>query len=212
MSLMPLTRHSVQPGVSLIQKGRDMTANSETKRGQFGNPWRIAGWSTAVLILLLPLVAMRFGDEGNWTESDFIFAGIMIGGTGALFELTVRMSRNHAYRAAIGFALAASFLTIWGNAAVGMIGDEDNPYNLLFIAVIGLVILGGIVAHFRAQGMALTMAVAAAAQIIVSVVGMPTDLRGGIFSAGFGGIWLISAVLFWQAARDQAAADAVANG
>ena len=184
-----------------------MTGATGTKSGRLGSPWRIAGWGTAALILLLPLVAMRFGDEVNWTESDFIFAGIMIGGTGALFELTVRMSRNYAYRAGVGFALAASFMTVWANAAVGMIGDEDSLYNLLFIAVIGLALAGAIVARFRAQGMALTMGIAATAQVIVSVVGMPTDIRGGIFSAGFGGIWLISAALFWKAARDQALAN-----
>ncbi|WP_207774712.1 hypothetical protein [Sphingosinicella sp. YJ22] len=189
-----------------------MTEVSESSGRRLGSPWRIAGWGTAVLILLLPLVAMRFGDEVNWTESDFIFAGIMIGGTGALFELTVRMSRNQAYRAGVGFALAASFLTVWATGAVGMIGDEDNPYNLLFLAVIGLALAGAIVARFRAQGMAITMATAALAQVVVSVVGMPTDLRGGIFSAGFGGIWLISAALFWKAARDQAASDALAKG
>ena len=195
-----------------MQKGRDMAANSETRSGRLGTPWRIAGWGTAVLLLLLPLVAMRFGDEVNWTESDFIFAGIMIGGTGALFELTVRMSRNYAYRAGVGFALAATFLTVWATGAVGMIGDEDNPYNLLFLAVIGLALAGSIVAFFKAQGMAITMATAAAAQVIISCVGMSTDLRGGIFSAGFGGIWLLSAALFWKAARDQAAAGAATDG
>ena len=184
-----------------------MAGAMETRGGRLASPWRIAGWGTAVLLLLLPLVAMRFGDEVNWTEGDFIFAGVMIGGTGALFELTVRMSRNFAHRAGIGFALAASFMTVWANAAVGMIGDEDNLYNLLFIAVIGLALAGALVARFRAQGMALAMAIAATAQVIVSLVGMPTDPRGGIFSACFGGIWLISAALFWKAARDQALAN-----
>jgi len=189
-----------------------MTEVSESSGRRLGSPWRIAGWGTAVLILLLPLVAMRFGDEVNWTESDFIFAGIMIGGTGALFELTVRMSRNHAYRAGVGFALAASFLTVWATGAVGMIGDEGDPYNLLFIAVIGLALAGAIVTGFKAQGMAMTMATAATAQVIISVIGMSADLRGGIFSACFGGIWLISAALFWKAARDEAAANGAAHG
>lgn len=205
---MPLTPLSVQSMVSLMEKGRDMTAHSEAGRRGFGSPWRIAGWGTAVLLLLLPLVAMRFGDEVNWTESDFIFAGIMIGGTGGLFELTVRASRNHAYRAGVGFALAAAFLTIWAIAAVGMIGDEDDPFNLLFIAIVGLALLGGIVSRFRAGAMAVTTATAAAAQVVVSVVGMSQDPRGGILSATFGAIWLISAALFWKAARDQAAQSA----
>ena len=189
-----------------------MAGAMETRGGRLGSPWRIAGWGTAVLILLLPLVAMRFGDEVNWTESDFIFAGLMIGITGGLVELTVRMSRNNFYRAGVGFALAASFLTVWATGAVGMIGDEDNAFNLLFIAVVGLALLGGIVARFRAQGMAVTMATAAAAQLVISVIGMSIDLRGGIFSAGFGGIWLLAAALFWAASRDQAAADAATRG
>lgn len=180
-----------------------MAASSESRDVGVDSPWRIAGWGTAVLLLLLPLVAMQFTDEVNWTEEDFIFAGIMIGGTGALFELTVRMSSNLAYRAGVAFALAASFLTLWAIAAVGMIGDEDNPYNLLFVAVIGLALLGATVARFRAHGMAVTMAAAAAAQVIVATVGMSADPLGGSFSAGFGGIWLVSAALFWKAARDR---------
>ena len=41
--------------------------------------------------------------------------------------------------AAIG--LAAAFLLVWGNAAVGFIGSEDNAINGLFFAipVVGLV-------------------------------------------------------------------------
>ena len=40
-----------------------MTEKMENDGGQF--PWRIAGWPVAVLLLLLPLVAMQFTDEGN---------------------------------------------------------------------------------------------------------------------------------------------------
>lgn len=95
---------------------------SDTSFG--GGPWRIAGWGIAVLILLTPFVAMQFTREVNWTASDFIFAAVLIGGVGLLFELTVKMSDNPFYRAGIGLALAASFLTIWASGAVGLIGDE----------------------------------------------------------------------------------------
>jgi hypothetical protein len=37
---------------------------------------------------------------------------------------------------------------------------------------------------------------------------MATDLRGGILSAGFGGLWLLSAALFRKGAREQRARSA----
>ena len=162
---------------------------------------RAAGWGLAVFIILLPLVAMRFTDEVNWTVGDFVFAALLIGGTGLLVELTVRTTRNLAHRAAVGFALAASFLLVWVNGAVGMIGSEENPYNLLFLGVILVALAGAVVARFRATGMAIAMLVAGAAQAAIALAGMPADLRGGILSTGLAGLWLISAALFRSAAQ-----------
>lgn len=176
-----------------------MTGNDLASRRPAGSPWRIAGWSIAVLILLLPLVAMRFTSEVNWTAGDFIFAALLIGGVGVTFELTVRVTRNWAHRAGVAAALATAFLTIWANGAVGMIGDEDNPYNLLFLGVILLALGGVVVARFRPRGMALAMTIAAAAQGTLGVIGTSSDLRGGIISALFGGLWLLAALMFWQA-------------
>lgn len=165
-------------------------------------PWRAVAWGLAALLLLLPLVAMQFSDEVSWTVGDFLFAGLLIGIVGVTFELTVRVTRNWAHRAAVVSALAAGFLTIWANGAVGMIGSEDNPYNLLFFGVILLALAGAVAARFRPAGMALAMAVAAAAHSAVAVGGMFEDPRGGIFSLAFAGLWLFSAALFRKAARD----------
>ena len=167
-----------------------------------GSLWRVAAWGFAALILLLPLVAMQFTSEVNWDWKDFVFAGVLIGSVGLVYEVTVRMTRSWSYRAAVAVALAAGFLIIWVNGAVGMIGDEDNPYNLLFIGVIAMALVGAIVARFRAGGLALAMTVAAVMHFGVAVGGMFSDLRGGIFSAGFACVWLLSAALFFHAARD----------
>lgn len=177
-----------------------MAKDMEIGRMGIGSPWRITGWGIAALLLLLPLVT-----NAPWTLSDYVFAGILIGGVGIAFELTVRMSRNHAYRGAVGFALAAGFLTIWANAAVGMIGSEDNPLNLMFAGVLGIAFLGAVLSRFRPAGMALAMIIAAAAQLLAGFVGAFTDLRGGILSALFAGLWLLSAMLFGKAAREQQA-------
>ena len=139
----------------------------------------------------------------NWTGFDFLFAAVLIGGVGGLFELAVRMSRNTAYRAGVGAALAAAFLIVWANGAVGMIGSEHNPYNLLFIGVIAVALAGALIARFRAAGMAGAMLAAGIAHACVAVAGMPADPRGGIVSAAFAAPWLLSAWLFRKAARAQ---------
>lgn len=168
--------------------------------GGRGSLWRIAGWGIAGLLLLVPLI-------GNfpWTGSDYVFAAVLMGGTGLLFELAVRKSGNMTYRAGVAAALAGAFLTIWANGAVGMIGSEDNSYNLLFGGVIMIALIGSIVARFRASGMMWAMAAAAAAQVALGAGGIAADPRGAMFSMGFGGIWLLAAALFWAARAGQSA-------
>ena len=173
------------------------------KFGLPGNRWRALGWGIAAGLILLPLIAMQFTSEVNWTVGDFLFAILLIGSVGLAFELVVRASRNAAYRAGAAAALAASFLTVWVNGAVGMIGSEENSYNLLFLGVILVALSGSALAGFRARGMALAMLAAAAAQAALGLFGMTADLRGGILSTVFAGIWLLSAALLGNAARQE---------
>jgi len=168
-----------------------------------GIPWRMLGWGTAALVLLLPLVAMQFTGEVNWTQGDFVFAALLIGVVGLMFELTVRASSNIAYRGGVAAALTASFLTIWANGAVGMIGEEGNPYNLLFLGVILIALAGAVVARFQAAGTSHAMLVAAGAQVSIALGGLSTDVRGGVLSMGFALLWLASAALFRRAAHEQ---------
>jgi hypothetical protein len=179
-------------------------ANGGEITGKRANPWRIAGWSLVGLLLLLPAVAMRFTSEVNWTAADFVFAAVLMGSVGGAFELAVRTTRSLAYRGGAGAALAASFLIVWASGAVGMIGDEDDSYNLLFLAVILVALAGAAIARFRAEGMAWAMLVAGAGHLAVSLAGATIDPRGALFSAAIGLIWLLSAALFREAARPAA--------
>jgi hypothetical protein len=179
--------------------------NAHTIGHHGGNRWRVAAWGAASLLVLLPLVAMQFTDEVNWTLSDFVFAGILFGTVGLLYELTVRMSRNLAYRAGVGFALAAAFLIVWANGAVGMIGDEGSGYTQLFYGVIGVALIGSVAAMFRPAPMALAMLAAGIAHLGVAIGGLSADLRGAVISAILAGPWLLSAALFRLSARQQAA-------
>jgi hypothetical protein len=164
---------------------------------------RAVAWGGAAASILLPLVAMRFISEVDWDGGDFLFAVGLVVGVGLVFELAVRMSPTRAYRGAVGIALTAAFLLTWINLAVGIIGNEDNPFNLLYFAVIGVAALGAVAARFRAGGMAVAMALAAVAQIAVAVVA----LAGGFGFTGpitlfFAGLWLASAWLFRKAERE----------
>lgn len=174
--------------------------------------WRIAGWSVPALLLLLPLVAMRFTNEVNWTISDFVFAGLLFGSVGLAFEFIVRKSGSLAFRLGAGLAVVGAFLTIWVNGAVGMIGSEDNPYNFVFGGVLLIALLGAVLARLEPAGMMRAMVVTAIAQAAAGAFGLSTDVRGAVFSMGFAGLWLLAAALFWNAAREHTAAGVAPQG
>ena len=46
--------------------------NGQIVGARSGGPWRFVGWGIAASLLLLPLFAMQFTPEVNWTASDFI--------------------------------------------------------------------------------------------------------------------------------------------
>ena len=167
-----------------------------------GSVWRIAAWGLAGLILLLPLVAMQFTDEVEWTASDFILMGVLIGTVGLSFEFLIRQSSRPTYRIGAAIAHLAFFLTIWVNLAVGMIGSEGNLYNLLFGGVLVLALSGAVVAAFKPVGLARAMVIAAIAQAGAGAFGLSTDLRGGVLSMAFAALWFLAAALFWSAARE----------
>ena len=168
--------------------------------GGCGSRWRLAGWGAAAVLLLVPLVAMQFTDEVDWSAADFAVFGAMLAGAGGALELAVRMTRNTAYRAAVGVALAAAFLLVWANGAVGIIGSEDNPANLMFGGVLAVGIVGAAVARFRPGGMARALVATAVAQALVAVIAAVAGLGNIFVSTGlFGALWLASAWLFRRA-------------
>ncbi|WP_227496555.1 hypothetical protein [Massilia litorea] len=77
---------------------------------------------TAV-ILLVPLVAMQFTREVNWTLGDFVVAGGLLMGTGLLFDLAVRKIRTQKARLITIGAIALGFLFVWTELAVGIVGS-----------------------------------------------------------------------------------------
>ena len=167
---------------------------------------RIAGWSTAGLLLLAPAVAMQFEGTGvDWSAGDFIFAAVVFGIVGGLFELAARATSNLAFRIAVAAAVLCAFLQVWINLAVGIIGSEDNPANWTYFAVVMVAASGAIVSLGNPRGLFLTMLAAAGAQVIFSVIhavnGTPTPFIDLFFLA----LWSLAARLFHRAHRERQA-------
>ena len=164
------------------------------------------------LLLLIPLL-------GNWpwTLGDFVFAGALIFGTGLTYLLIARGGSRIAYRAAVGVSLAAAFLLVWINVAVGIIGEPDEGANLMYIGVLVVGFSGAFVARFRPKEMARALLAMALAQALVAAIGLlfglgagsPPGVLGvlilnGFFVSLFGG----AAFLFRYAGREPTPASA----
>jgi hypothetical protein len=84
---------------------------------------RLVGIAVAVLLLLLvPLIAMQFTDEVNWSWFDFTVAGILLFGTGLLCEFVLRKVKKVEYRISLCLAILLMLVLIWVELAVGLFG------------------------------------------------------------------------------------------
>ena len=165
-----------------------------------------------VVLLLIPLVAMQFDAGVNWTLFDFVAAGVMLFGAGCAFVLIARKWNNTAYRLGVGVAVAAGLLLVWANLAVGLVGSEDNPANLLYGGVLLVAGIGAIGAHFRPLGMSRAMFAAALTYALVTIVALffwkPTGAAAepavGMANvlganAAFAALWVVAGWLFQRA-------------
>lgn len=70
------------------------------------------------LILMMPLVAMQFTSEVQWTLPDFIFMGALIFAAGIALDVAWQRAGKYKVLAVIGIVLA--FLWLWAELAVGV--------------------------------------------------------------------------------------------
>lgn len=166
------------------------------------NRWSLAIWVGAAALLAVPAIAMRFTSEVDWGAEDFIVMGMLLAMACGGYEVATRLSGNTAYRAGAAIAILTVFLTVWVNLAVGMIGDEGNPANLLFGVVILVALVGAILARFRARGVARALQAAAVAQGAMAVYALAAgDVVAALLVAFFMVPWLLGASLFLKAAE-----------
>lgn len=146
----------------------------------------------------------------DWTFFDFAIFGAMLTGVGAAYAFLRRRANNSAYRFAAATALSAAFLLIWMNGAVGLIGSEANPANLMYFGVLAVALAGALLARFKPAGMARAMYFTALAQASVAAIAIiggfgpdspkwPMDIL--VLTTFFAVLWLIAGRLFRSAAR-----------
>lgn len=165
-------------------------------------------FAITLLILLIPLFAMQFGDEVNWSLMDFIVAGVLLSGAGLVFLFLINKSNNNIYKIGAGIAVGTALFLIWVNLAVGIIGNEENPANIMYVFVLGIGIIGVVISRFKPQGISFALLATAIAQVIVVVIAYFerngntfNELRELILVNGFFIVlWLIAALLFRKAA------------
>lgn len=192
-----------------------MAGNAEKGGRRRWSRWRLAGWAAGALMLLVALVAKQFIGEVSWVDN-LAQTGALLIGVGVAVELASRKTGEAAYRAAVGLALGSALLLGWVNGAVGIIGSEDNPANLMYGGVLVVGAIGAIIARFKPEGMARVLFATALAQTLVAVIALvgrlgspysgPLEILSvnGFFVALFVG----SAVLFSKAARGRPDRDA----
>ena len=139
----------------------------------------------------------------DWDGRDFLIMGVLLALVCGGYEIATRISDSTAYRAGAAVAIGTGFLTIWVNLAVGMLGSEGNPDNLLFGLVLLTAMGGALIAGFKPQGMVRAMYAAAAVQAAMTVYALVGGYSEVVVHVGcFVLPWLLSAFLFRKAAQE----------
>ncbi len=113
---------------------------------------------------------------------------LLLGGAGFTYGLVVKkMMSNKAYRFAVGVALAAVFLLVWMNAAVGGILGDD-PANMMYFGVLLVGFIGAGLACLEPQGMSRALSATSFAMVpvpaIALIIGTPAFANGVVAMFG----------------------------
>ncbi len=145
-----------------------------------------------VCLLMVPLVAMQFTAEVDWSVFDFILMGTLIFGTGVVYEWISSRGNNKSYRIAVSIAVFTVFLLTWVNMAVGIIGSDKNDANLMYFSLIPIGLAGALIVKFQANGMAVVAFVLAGIQMLIPITAFIINKPD--FDPGVAAVFAINAV------------------
>jgi hypothetical protein len=99
--------------LSLTNQKKDMNPNKSKRQA-----YVLIGVG---LLLLVPLVAMQFTNEVNWTLFDFVVMGVLLTLAGLTGEWVLRAVQSPAQRILLFLIVVGAFLFIWAQLAVGVV-------------------------------------------------------------------------------------------
>jgi hypothetical protein len=165
-------------------------------------------------VLAVPALAMAFnigipdpgqGTEGvNWGPLDFATMGVLILGSGLLFEYASSRGGSVAHRTAVGIAVLAGLGLIWVNLAVGMMDVE--PANLMYVLVLFVALVGAAIGRFEPREASIAMFATAGVHVVVTAIALIANLGPTVLADAFFVVaWVASGLLFRQASIASAA-------
>lgn len=113
------------------------------------------------------------------------------------------------YRLGLAGTVGTTLFLVLAAGALGIIG-EGGERDRIYLGVIGILVLGSLIARLRARGMAVALAVTAASLVVVFAVSLTAgwdDLPGASvlellgLNAMFAVMFGAAGWLFWQAGR-----------
>ena len=82
---------------------------------------RISTYILLVIALLsIPLIAMQYTSEVNWTLFDFLMAGFLLITLLTLIEIILLNFKNKTFKIITVFVIIFLFLLLWGDLSVGI--------------------------------------------------------------------------------------------
>ena len=90
-----------------------MMTNNQRSLAIFGIP---------AVLLIVPLIAMQFTTEVDWTASDFIIGGALLFGTAGVIDLVLRNVKTSKNRIIFSLLVLAVLFLVWAELAVGVFG------------------------------------------------------------------------------------------
>jgi hypothetical protein len=167
-------------------------------------------------VLMIPAAAMLFKVKGwAWDAADFVAIWVILAGAVLAYKFVASKAPNGTYRVAVAIAVVTGIVLIWMNGAVGLIGSEDNPANLMYGGVLAIGLIGAAIARLEPSGMARALSVTAVAQFLVPVIALiiwRPDFSPGVVQVlglnfGFVLMFAASALLFRHAATKSGKSD-----
>ena len=79
-------------------------------------------FTTPLVLLAIPLVAMQFTDEVNLSLFDFLLMGFLLFSAAFAVELVLRMEKRTKFRIIYAAVILIVLFLIWAELAVGIFG------------------------------------------------------------------------------------------